>query len=453
MATFDAEGARKAGYSEAEIQGAQKALEAGYTPEEIQAHLSGAQPEAQRYQTWPERLVRGAIGGLVSGATLPGDVAGGNQMLTEENVGNLSPGGFMVNPQRTLDLAAMGPISPAARAGEAAIPGVGTNVAKVPAAEVPVPTRPELKTSYNARYEAARDSGLSLDSRGVGSFGTVAQQKRIDEGFSGGRYGTAPKTMDVLDALQSGKGTVSASGLDAIRKRLGKIARETNDGKPTEDAAAATATLQDFRTYTESIPPSHILAGDPEAYLSNTKLANQDYMAAQQLRDAENRTNAAKTNYEGSIAARLDNQLKAQFRPILKSEAKQRGLTEEQVAAVDSLNKGSLTQQAASQLGRFTPFSPVGFALHAASALPAALATGGGSIIPQVAAGLFLHGARKLGEGLAMKQAKTIADLAAKRSALFDQRMAERPSIVPGLNRNASLLRTLLLNFNNQGSQ
>ena len=38
--TFDAEGARKAGYSEAEIRGVKGALAAGYTPQEISDHLS-----------------------------------------------------------------------------------------------------------------------------------------------------------------------------------------------------------------------------------------------------------------------------------------------------------------------------------------------------------------------------------------------------------------------------
>jgi hypothetical protein len=43
--TFDAEGARKAGYTDAEIQGVQKALAAGYTPQEIGDHLSqGSSP-------------------------------------------------------------------------------------------------------------------------------------------------------------------------------------------------------------------------------------------------------------------------------------------------------------------------------------------------------------------------------------------------------------------------
>ena len=42
--TFDAEGARKAGYPDAVIRGVQGALAAGYTPDEISAHLSQQPP-------------------------------------------------------------------------------------------------------------------------------------------------------------------------------------------------------------------------------------------------------------------------------------------------------------------------------------------------------------------------------------------------------------------------
>jgi hypothetical protein len=137
-------------------------------------------------------------------------------------------------------------------------------------------------------------------------------------------------------------GIVTADNLDVIRQRLGRYAREVdNQGKPTANAVAATQALGIFNQGLENLPAGAVLAGDAGAYLRETRLGNQDFMAAQQLRDANNRINAAEKNYEGSIAGRLDNQLKAQFRPILKSEAKQRGLTDEQVAVVDKLNKGS----------------------------------------------------------------------------------------------------------------
>lgn len=308
-------------------------------------------------------------------------------------------------------------------------------------AEAAIPTRPELKASATGHYTAARESGLQIAPDALGKMAAQTEQELLREGFD-----PETKIFKTLRAVQNApEGSfVSAQNLDTLRKYFGRIARETSEGKPTEQAAQATIALKNLNRFTENLPANSRLAGDAEAYLHETRLGNQDYAAGQQLRDAENRITAARTNYEGSIAARLDNQLKAQFRPILKSEAKQRGLTDEQVAAIDKLNKGSLVQRSASQIGRFTPFSPVGFALHAAAGLPSAMLTGGGSIVPQMAVGGLIHGARKLGERLSMAQAQHIADLAAKRSALYQQRKAMLPMIDTSGNR-VQLLRSGIL--------
>ncbi len=307
--------------------------------------------------------------------------------------------------------------------------------------EAIIPTRPELKTAYNAQYQAARESDLKVDPQAVGKVAAQTEQELIREGFD-----PDTKIFRTLRAVQSApEGSfVSAQNLDTLRKYFGRAARETSEGKPTPEAAQATIALKNLNKFVENIPENSRLSGDAEAYIRNTKLGNQNYQSAQQLWDVENRIKAAETNYEGSIAARLDNQLKAQFRPILKSEAKQRGLTDEQVAAIEDLNKGSVAQRAASQVGRFTPFSPVGFALHAAGGIPSALATGGVSVIPQALIGGLIHGARKFGEYSSRAQAQKIADLAAKRSALYQQRQAKLPMTDTSGNR-IQLLRSGIL--------
>ncbi len=307
--------------------------------------------------------------------------------------------------------------------------------------EAAIPTRPELKTAYNAQYQAARESDLKVDPQAVGKVAAQTEQELIREGFD-----PDTKIFRTLRAVQSApEGSfVSAQNLDTLRKYFGRVSRETSEGKSTEQAAQATIALKNLNKFVENIPENSRLSGDAEAYIRNTKLGNQNYQSAQQLRDAENRINAATTNYEGSVAARLDNQLKAQFRPILKSEAKQRGLTDEQVAAVDKLNKGSFLQRNASQLGRFTPFSPLMFGVHALGGIPTAAVTGGASVIPQLAFGLLSHAGRKLGEGLSKAQAQKIADLAAKRSALYQQRQAGLPTIDTSGNR-IQLLRSGIL--------
>ena len=68
----------------------------------------------ERYQTWPERLVRGIGEGIHSAATAPQDVLEGRLDPDSEGV------------RRALDVATtFGPMGPAARAGDYAIAGAG----------------------------------------------------------------------------------------------------------------------------------------------------------------------------------------------------------------------------------------------------------------------------------------------------------------------------------------
>jgi len=84
MPTFDVEGARRAGYSDAEIDGAQRALAAGYTPAEIDAHLSGAQ-QPQTAPKTPTSILDTALGagrGVIEGiGNIPSAVPLGAQAL------------------------------------------------------------------------------------------------------------------------------------------------------------------------------------------------------------------------------------------------------------------------------------------------------------------------------------------------------------------------------------
>ncbi len=467
MPTFDAEGARAAGYTDAEIQGAQKALAAGYTPEEISAHLSGQVP--QQPQPAPQGFMANAADFVKSipdaaaksfyqsGAGLRGE---GEFLTSPFNGGVTTPpqmdiptglptpqgkageygaavGSALGNPASftgpgSAALKAMGAILSGigSKAGEdTGIPGgglvgglVGGGIAAKGLGTRPVeaatPSLPELKASYKGRYGAANATGLEVSPGLLKAYGHFADQQL-------GRFDPALPAVKYIREMRdhAGGGIVTADNLDTVRQRLGEYARETSEGKPTSNAAAATIALQIYNKVLDNIPPSAVKAGDPAAYIRETRLGNQDYMAAQQLRDAQKRINAAEVDTGRGFATKIDNQLKAKFAPILKNESQQRGLSPEQIGAVQKLNDAS---PIAKQFGRFTPFSPVGLGLHALAA-PLAAVTGGASAIPQIMLAGAAHGGRMVAEHTAKKLAKQIADLAAQRSALYQQRLNALP--------------------------
>ena len=319
------------------------------------------------------------------------------------------------------------------RVGASLLGGMGAAKTVGPrAVEAAIPTAAEYKTAAKAGYKDAAESGLKVTPQSVANVAENAKQELFREGFD-----PEGKVYRLLDAAQRGPEAVSSQTLDVINKRLKRMAKEIQMGQsgpePTENAAASVLALKHFREFGENIPESAVVAGSPQAYKMALGEANQNYTAYKQIQDAENRTRAAVTNTEGGIDVRLDKQLKAQFRPILKSDAKQRGLTEEQVDAINQLNRGTAASNTLGQIGRFSGLSPVGAALNFHALGPMGLLTGLGAAA-----------ARKGSESLSRAQAKKIADLAAKRGPLYQQRVSNLPTVDTSPNQ-AQLLRSAIL--------
>lgn len=338
----------------------------------------------------------------------------------------------------------------AASIGGAVLGGIaGAKVLTPSATKAAVPTYRELKDAATADYNAARNSGLELHPQGVASFASKVEQDLSgpNYGFTGGQFGDAPKTFAVLDTLQKppAGAVVTASNIDAVRKNLGRLSRETLEGKPTPDAAAASVALENLGKYTENIPQSHILAGDAADYVRATKQGNANYSAAQRVRTFDAKINKAENNAAGGIATSLENQIKSQARTILNNPKAQRGFSAEELAALQRINDGTLGSNILRQAGRGgAGVIPI---MGQIAAAPGVFAAGGpAATIAQVLVAGGLYGARKGSEAITKSRAEKLAEMLAKRSPEYERRAAAvpPPDASPG---SAAIARALLGQF------
>lgn len=315
-----------------------------------------------------------------------------------------------------------------------------------------VPTMDELLAAGSQGYKTARNSGLEVKP-GAMQLWALRVEKELkgpDHGFTGGNYGTANKTLDLVDAIQrppKGTAAIAAPGLDTIRKNLQNIAEETQPAqggfaKPTPDAAAATIALRRFNEYTEAIPGGDVLAGSAKDYVRALKQANSDWGAGRRLQDFETRLTKAERATDRQVAGSLDSQIKSKAGALLDNKAKVAGLSAEEKAQLELINSGGPVSNTLRQLGRGgAGVVPIMGQLAAAG--PLAAATGGASIIPQAALAAGLYGARKGSEAITKSRANTLAEMLAKRSAEYERRVAELPA-VDSMPNKAALLRALL---------
>jgi hypothetical protein len=336
---------------------------------------------------------------------------------------------------------------PAQLAGGLAGGMAAVKVAGVKAPKAKTPDYRELKDAASSDYNTARALGLELHPQGAASFASKVEQELSgpQHGFTGGQYGDAPKVFSVLDTLQNppAGATVTASNIDAIRKNLARQARETSEGKPTPNAAAATVALQRFNEYTESLPKNHIMAGSAEDYVRATKRGNANYSAAQRLRVVDQKVANAQRNTEGSIAASLDNQIKSQIRNgILNRPQAQRGWSPEELAQANKVNSGTATSNTLRQIGRGG--SGVIPLFAQAAAAPGVAAVGGPvGLALQGALAATLYGSKKTAERMTLSQAKKLAEMLAQRSPEYQSRVANLAQTDMTPNK-AALVRALL---------
>lgn len=333
--------------------------------------------------------------------------------------------------------------SPYGRIAGALAGGIGAAKTLGPSVErAAIPTAEELKNVAAKGYDAARNSGLELSPQGIAQFATQAEQKLTGPkyGFTGGSKGTAGGTLDLLDELKSAPpgSTVTASNLDTLRQNIGRIASETQDFKPTQNAKAAMVLKRDLENYMENIPQNHVVAGNPTDYTSAIRQANGDYAAAMRTGKVGDKMQVAANNADGGIATAIDNQQKSGIRQILNKPKAQRGFSEDEIAQMGVVNKGTVPANIFRQLGRGgTGVVPMG--AHAATAY----ATGGASIPAQLGLAVPLYASKKIAEALNTKQVNKLDEMLRMRSPEYASRVAKIKPTDTSANK-AAIVRALL---------
>lgn len=325
--------------------------------------------------------------------------------------------------------------SPYGRIAGALAGGLGAAKTLGPSIEkAAVPTAEELKNVAAKGYDTARNSGLELSPQGIAQFATQAKQKLTGPkyGFTGGSKGTAGGTLDLLDELKT------ASNLDTLRQNIGRIASETQDFKPTQNAKAAMVLKRDLENYMENIPQNHVVAGNPTDYTSAIRQANGDYASAMRTGKIGDKLTAAENNAQGGIATSVENQQKSQLRSLLNNPKKLRGFSDEEKAQIQKINDGTAVSNTLRQLGRGgTGVIPMG--AHIATAM----ATGGHSIPAQLGIGIPLYASKKIAEALTNKQVTKLDEMLRMRSPEYAARAAKIKPTDTSANK-AAIVRALL---------
>ena len=421
----------------------------------LQKHLGGAQPQrsvmdkltgmdgGERYQTWPEKLIRGVGKSAVSAATLPGDVMAGEASPNDTG--------------RVMDLATLGtPVNPAVRAGDQLIPGVAKAMKAEPAA---VPTTKELAEAGGADISAAKQSGLDLNSSVIANGSKELQQGLFDGSMFGKTIHPvdAPATFTKLKELENvpPDSLVTAANLQSLRESLQATAQNFNPAA-AKDQLAASLSIKWLDGLLAKVDPQDVLAGSPAATQKLFERGRGNYAAGQRSNDITGDLDRAVTGIaeraEGRAQAansgrNLDNTIRSKAESFLEKPKEVSGLSDAEIEGFKHLRDGGAVRNSARYVGNLlgggggigqSGMAAIGAGLGGAGAgIPGALI--GGALPAAVGAG-----AKSIANALAKRDLAKLDELLRKRSPLYEERLANPKMSVKTPEGRAALIRALM---------
>lgn len=401
----------------------------------------------ERYQTWPERLVRGAIESSVSAATLPGDVYSGKTPI-------VGPDG-QTNPEvigRAFELAGLAsPVNPAVRAGDKAIPGVSKTLVRE---RPPVPTTKELAEAGARDITAAKESGLVVAPQALSSYSQNIQQKLFDAGI---HPVDAPNTYAKLKELESAPAGsyVTAANMQSLRESLGHTAQNFNPNA-AKDQLAASRAIKGLDEFIPSVDPQDVLAGTPSTTADLFQRGRGNYASAMRsnsLTGELDRANTgilerAETRAQAANSGRnIDNTIRQKIASLLEKPKEVSGFSDAEIAALNDVIEGGAGRNAARYVGNV-----LGGGGGLGQMVSGSIGAGAGAVLggmPGAVIGAAVPTgvgavAKAMANRLAKRDLRGIDKLVRTRSPLYQERLATAPMTAEGLAKREALARIML---------
>lgn len=401
-----------------------------------------------RYQTWPERAVRGLVGAATDAAKLPGQYV---QEATTPRTSVSDSDVSVLSVPRAANFAAMAnPIPAALRAGEGA-PLMGMKLAPE---KPPIPTAQELKAAGGADIQAAKNSGLELTASSLGDWSRKMQQDLFEAGV---HPVDAPSTYAKLKELENAPpgAIATAANLQSLRESLGHTAQNFNPNAG-KDQLAASRSIRGLDSLLPGQAEEGVLAGTPAATQALFERGRGNYAAAMRSNDLTGVLDRARTGIleraEGRAQAsysgrNIDNTIRQKAEAILEKPKEISGLSDEQLAALENVTEGGPVRNTARYIGNLlggggglgqTGIALTGMSVGGAMGGPQGAAVG---LIPAAVGA----GAKGLANILA-KRSLTKADEAMRMdSPLYKETLQAAPVVPANLTRGAAVARMLLM--------
>lgn len=212
-----------------------------------------------------------------------------------------------------------------------------------------VPSTDDLKDAAQIAYKNADQAGLILKPQGIQTLSNDIKTDLANDGFLPRLHPRIAATLDEIDNVAGQN--VTLKGVDVLR-RVANNAKMSTDPSEARLGGKIVNRLDD---YLDSLGPADILTGDAkgvDALKEARKLWSQT-KKSELVEDAawKGDLRAASTGSGGNT----DNAIRQNIRAILTSPKKSAGFTDAEKAAMETVVRGTKSQNLARLIGKLSP--------------------------------------------------------------------------------------------------
>jgi hypothetical protein len=319
-------------------------------------------------------------------------------------------------------------------------------------AKLKPPTAEALAKAKTAGYKEAEDYGVEYSAKSVKALADDIEVMLNTEG----RFEVSnPELFGVLKQLQEipadsvTEPTVQLRALNILRQRLGEI----HDPQKPSLGAAANMAQRRVEEFLGKADPAALVAGTPAAEGKAASEALSDAIGNAAAEFRSNRiTGMEKTAARRTAAANsgknTDNAIRQRITSLVESNKGSRGLSKEEVAAIDDIIFGRPTKNAARYIGnKFGGGGGVGSTFLQMLAAGGGAAAGGveGAIVAGAVPTLLGSMGRATANQMSKRELKQLDNLIRSRSPLHEKAIKEaKPQYAPQTGGKEALVRALM---------
>lgn len=223
-----------------------------------------------------------------------------------------------------------------------AMSALGGRKVPVAAAAEAIPTIQELKLAAAKGFDSPEVASLAIKPKAIKTFSESSQAALANDGLD---ETLAPKTFGILKKLEDHPedAIVTGRNLQSMRRALGHAAASPDS---TERLAAATA-IDHLDEFLPNISKEHVISGDVGAASKTLETARANYSAAKHAESIDNKTIQAELRAAAANSGmNVSNTVRQRMADILLKPKERRGFTEDQLDQMDTIVRGTRTQNA-----------------------------------------------------------------------------------------------------------